>query len=366
MIRISTILAILIALLPTALAQQHRKTHYPDGKLKSDCGLNEHGRHGKCQEWYPNGQKRLAATYQDGKLHGLVQVWNKSGKLVGEGLFENNLAVGSFKYQFPSESKPSTRSGISLIRLEAQESHRNYPTSIATDKFEVLDINVKKGLAAFKHTYRIVVDSHEGDEIEYKAVRCQYAGMQEFPTSGVILGIYDLNHSEIVSHFVVYYSVVDKANCTSHAKSKQTLTQAKAFFSNLGLDINKRPQPLKPTSNQANSMTYKLPNGTAKWLYDSYHYGDLPTPTEDPVVNMYAELYTIDHSVNSVTFSINNKIAYKRYANDYLVMGGRGQWQLVGVYKIKNHLVVVDRYTYGSGLGGTMDLVVFSEILEVK
>jgi hypothetical protein len=340
-----------------------RKKWYKNGKLESDCGLNEHGRHNSCQEWFPNGQKRLKATYQDGKLHGLVQARDQKGHLVGEGRFENNFARGRFKYQFSSEIKPTS---ISLIGLEVQESHLEYPTSIVTDKFEVLDIDMKKGLAAFRHIYQTVISCNECEEPEL--VNCQYAGMQEFPTSGVILGVYDLTNRKIMKFFVVYSSEVDKASCTSHSQSKQLLSQAKDLFKNLGLDIKQRPKPIKPKTAKTTSTDFAWQVGdqthSAKWLYDSYSYTH--EPTDDPVVNMYADEFSIDHSVSTVTFFIDDWIAYKRYSNDYLVMGGQGKWQLLGVYRKQNRLVVVDRYTFGSGLGDHIDVVVFSEVMVVE
>ena len=101
-------------------------------------------------------------------------------------------------------------------------------------------MDLKAGKLAFKLVY-----ADQGGVETAAPSNCNYAGMEDTPDAGVTLALFDLNKGT-AEQFVVYAVALKPADCTPHAQSTQRLAAAKAAFTAAGLDISKKPAPLKP------------------------------------------------------------------------------------------------------------------------
>ncbi|MFH1574671.1 MAG: hypothetical protein ABIG68_11850 [Acidobacteriota bacterium] len=156
----------------------------------------------------------------------------------------------------PLLSQPTASFTIKPLDVNGE----HYDTDIATDKFEVLDVDFKNKRAAFRHIYRkrILVSREEDDRRvvkEFPVVDCGYPGMKEYPKSGVALGSYNLETDRMEKVFVVYKSVLDLGKCMTPEESRKALEDAKQCFLSAGLDINRKPAPILPP------FVFPLPGG---------------------------------------------------------------------------------------------------------
>ena len=72
---------------------------YPNGQIASrtEFKRNEKGlwvQDGVHIQWDEDGTKRLEKHLRQGELHGPYRMWNRSGRLVFEGTYQNGRAVG--------------------------------------------------------------------------------------------------------------------------------------------------------------------------------------------------------------------------------------------------------------------------------
>jgi|GEM_PF-3650989 len=108
-----------------------------------------------------------------------------------------------------------------------------------TIEFTVLDINAH--FAAARHVYTL------NDE-EERPVPCTYPGLEEHPTAGLALALFELNTGKVTT-FDVYETAHDGGStdtpkpCTERAAAKKQRDAAKAAFKKAGLDPDTRPQP---------------------------------------------------------------------------------------------------------------------------
>ena len=117
-----------------------------------------------------------------------------------------------------------------------------YPSDIVTDKFEVVDIDFAKGVAAFRHTYHLAEPPGEEEDVDESArlLSCPYPGFETLPNSGLTYGIYDLTHDQLRSVYTVYRSTFTK--CSSPDESKATLLLARKQIAAAGLNPAGHPQ----------------------------------------------------------------------------------------------------------------------------
>ncbi|MEO0601437.1 MAG: hypothetical protein AAF211_08380, partial [Myxococcota bacterium] len=113
----------------------------------------------------------------------------------------------------------------------------DYGAGADFDSVEVLAINGDKGVAAFRRITR------GGRFLGFLGEdTCDYPGVA--PDRGVELGVFDLAKGQTTELWVVYELEVPDGGCTPFEVSKARLTTAKARFGELGLAIDKPPEPL--------------------------------------------------------------------------------------------------------------------------
>jgi len=106
---------------------------------------------------------------------------------------------------------------------------------------QVLDVNLDAGLVAFK-----LINFVEGwSAMGIDPASCGYPGMEERPNSGVTLALFKVNEATVES-WNVYALAMDDSECTPHAESEKRLAAAKKAFSDVGLDITRKPEGEKP------------------------------------------------------------------------------------------------------------------------
>ena len=69
--------------------------YYDNGRMKERFYFIDFKRHGVFEAWHSDGSKHMTIAYENNKPSGQWQVWNNSGQLIAEALFENgNLKSG--------------------------------------------------------------------------------------------------------------------------------------------------------------------------------------------------------------------------------------------------------------------------------
>ena len=117
-----------------------------------------------------------------------------------------------------------------------------YSVSIETIEFTVLDINFDNNLVAFKHVFKLLTQYDEMGKVYQKPCDCNYTGMQDNPTAGVVLGVYDLSKQEYLKTFTIYNSTFKNTECFDFETSSTNLDLAKQYFKKHNLDITKKPE----------------------------------------------------------------------------------------------------------------------------
>jgi hypothetical protein len=113
------------------------------------------------------------------------------------------------------------------------------------DELEILDVDPRDGLVAFRY-----LDLPNPDASLHP---CAYPGMED-PHTGVDLGVLDVGTGE-VTRWTVYKATHKPEECTPEAESKRALAEAKARFSELGLDVTRKPPPLQARPEKDEKVT---------------------------------------------------------------------------------------------------------------
>lgn len=196
------------------------------------------------------------------------------------------------------------------------------------DKFEVLAIDLDKGLVAFKSVVHSVSDYEPGGSVD-----CDYAGMDALPTSGVELGLFDLR-AKTVETFTVYALAEDAAQCTPHARSEEQLAAAKARFAAVGLDITKPPVAIVPTNEGV-----VLPKG-AGTVTVSIRASPMLIDEESMAAQKYYELRVGSASLH------RRDVAYQ------VIMAGSYDVAFTAAHAANGKAVLVEKHVMGSMRGG--------------
>lgn len=213
--------------------------------------------------------------------------------------------------------------------------HSPYKTDIKTLSFEVLDINFEKGLVAYKHTYEILVQEDETGTVFQTPCDCGYAGMQDKPFAGVVLGTYDLNNDAHGKTFIVYESVDGHENCTKIEESQVRLAEAKKHFSEEGLDITKKPKLHKIADQKSFSVNHNNQNIQFKIT------SEVVEDEEDfmKMINHY-KIY------NEQDLMFEQKFLYSP------VMAGTGHIKFISYYKHGDQILLLENFIHNSGMVG--------------
>ncbi len=214
-----------------------------------------------------------------------------------------------------------------------------YETGIVTIDFIVLDIDFINQLVAFKHVYKLQNDMtfNENGQIIDKPIECGYAGMQEYPEAGVILGVYDLKKGAYLKTFTIYKSCYDKKDCFSHKVSTANLDSAKAFFKKKNLNIARKPE----------SFTFTKVSNVAA------------------AVNVGGKKYTTsfkndyDNSKTICYLNCNGSQIYSTEYDDSFAMATAGHVLYQNAYKEANRIVFLSKFYHDNNMEGVRSFEFF-------
>ena len=77
----------------------------PPHVLKQWCEREDGMQHGPSTFWYPNGNKRVEAHFEDGELQGRYREWYEDEQLKKEGRYANDEQDGAFTSYHPNGRK---------------------------------------------------------------------------------------------------------------------------------------------------------------------------------------------------------------------------------------------------------------------
>lgn len=225
-----------------------------------------------------------------------------------------------------------------------------YNNEISTNDFIVLDINFEEELIAFKHIYELPYCEHYGGSTD-SALNCNYLGMNNYPLSGVVLGVYDIKNQEYKRTFTIYESVYELENCTDYEQSVIMLDSAKQYFLNNKLNIENKPMPINLHPIEIKKETeiinnYELLN-TFSFCFEGliFEYNNIKT---------YNEYITESElSVKSKTDSISNMDIFIIHQKDYYNMGSGGEFEYICAYQKDNKFVFLHKFQHISGFYGS-------------
>jgi hypothetical protein len=203
---------------------------------------------------------------------------------------------------------------VPTIGLDAESSVR----------FEVLDINLKSGVIAYKE---LATTSEE-----LGSVNCNYAGMESSPFTGVVLGVWNVSESKPGKSFVVYSIATDETSCMPHSESEKQLNEAKAHFSSLGLDITKKPASLPIIKDSFEVDAVKVAMQTRRLSdSESFKRGYLSTnPDKEPIWS----------AVTFFGLTLDEELAYEIYKLHGVQGAERLQFSLAGAWVDSGKLIV--------------------------
>ncbi len=207
-----------------------------------------------------------------------------------------------------------------------------YGYFIETIEFTVLDINFDSNLVAFKHVFNLSPSFDVETEKMQEACDCKYAGMEEYPYAGVVLGVYDLSKQEYLKTFTIYNATFDEKECFDYQLSNKKLDSAKLFFKNHNLDISNLPKPsFVIPENQA------TPAYGADELYFSFNN----------IVFIYTNRNTYDDDDFAVDISklyVNDKLIYTIFQQDNFRMSSFGKVYYVNIYQKGNKFILLNLF----------------------
>ena len=207
-----------------------------------------------------------------------------------------------------------------------------YKAEIKTIEFKVLDINYDKNIVAFKHVYEALEYFFMGEEGEVlqKPIDCSYAGMESYPTAGVVLGMYDLAKGEYLKTFTVYESCYELEDCYSHELSVQKLDSAKQLFKDYGMTIEKCPNPI---------FFKKETNGTSSVTLDGIKFTSSFQNDRDNMATV-STLYS------------NGTLLFTESFFDNFIMASHGEVLHTAAYRDGNKIVFLSKFYHTNNMEG--------------
>lgn len=119
------------------------------------------------------------------------------------------------------------------------------PDEKQLDRFELLDISVSKGWAAFRVIAHSQTFGEEGGGTQ-ESVKCGYPGMKKFPRSGVVIRSWELAAGKPGKSWTVYRIAEKRSECSDKETNEANLAAAKAATGELGLDLARKPALVEP------------------------------------------------------------------------------------------------------------------------
>ncbi len=219
-----------------------------------------------------------------------------------------------------------------------------YEDEIETDEFTVLDINFDNNLVAFKHVFKLrTFYNSGGNKIVDEACDCKYAGMENTPLSGVVLGVYDLSKQDYVKTFTIYRAVYEKEKCTGSKLSQIMLDSAKNYFLENKLDITKKPKAINLVAEYDTVHAFYFKGILFKFdnvrEYDTKFY-----------YTTTSELFTYKKDVSN-----SEKLIYTIWQGDQYNVGSGGWVEYFYAFEKNGKFVFLNRFYHQCGDQGIPD-----------
>ncbi|MBN2893982.1 MAG: hypothetical protein JXL97_19085 [Bacteroidales bacterium] len=208
-----------------------------------------------------------------------------------------------------------------------------YEIEIRTLNFIVLDINYEKNVVAFKHVFEMqtqYIYTSDEDEAERHPVNCNYAGMEEYPYAGVVLGIYDLSSGEYLKTFTTYKSCYSTEQCFDYETSAKNLDSAKQLFAKYNLNIENKPKPIDFTHTSDDEFKVSI---SGIDFFSKYE-------------NNYNEGHTKSY------LYANDKLLYWIEQQDFFIMASRGEIRYISAYSNGKKIVFLNKLFHENHLEG--------------
>ncbi len=230
-----------------------------------------------------------------------------------------------------------------------------YDYFVETIEFTVLDINFDNNLVAFKHVFNLQPAYDYENEKMQQACDCKYAGMQEYPHAGVVLGVYDLSKQEYLKIFTIYKATFDENECYDYQLSNKKLDSAKKFFNNHDLDISKHPKPV-----------FIIPKDTTTPVFGadkfSFVFNDINFTYTNK--NTYDDN---DYAVDTSKLYANDNLIYTIVQQDDFSMSSFGKISYLIVYQQDNEFILLNvfHYTNKDALSASTEFYHFSPVFDL-
>ncbi len=241
-----------------------------------------------------------------------------------------------------------------------------YDCQIVTNDFIVLDINYENQLVAFKHVFEKpdTRGNFSGDTI-YKTTNCNYAGMSEYPYSGIILGVYDIANQEYKKTFTIYESVYNQKDCTEYETSAAKLDSAKQYFFENNLDINKLPKPIELDVKETKSRIitdYEIIGNTMSFTFNEINFEYYNS------WSLNSEISTSKLAIVSNTDSTKKNIIHTIKQQDIYAMGSSGSFSYTYAYQENKKFTFMTIFYHTSALAGlnNSEIIYFTPIFDLK
>lgn len=223
-----------------------------------------------------------------------------------------------------------------------------YDIEITTIDFIVLDINFEKNLVAFKHIYKkqTIIYQDDGEIVTLYPIDCNYTGMEENPTAGVILGIYDLENGEYLKTFTIYKSCFEKENCIKYETSAKNLDSAKQLFIDHDLNIFNKPKPTDFNDNQKDGYNISIAGID---FFSNYK-------------NNYNEGHTMSY------LYANDNLIYSIEQKDFFVMASHGEIKYTSAYTNGQKIVFLNKFFHENHIEGprSMEFFHFTPVFDIQ
>ena len=244
-------------------------------------------------------------------------------------------------------------SAHSQISVSREFVSHDYNVGIITDDFIVLDINYDNQLVAFKHIFKLHEIYDETGELYKQPCNCRYVGFEDKPTSGVVLGVYDLKEQKYLKTFTIYKAAYEDKDCTPYELSVKMLDSAKTYFIEHNLDIAHKPTPIKLEVVDGSTnfpmyidsiahFTYK----NIKFSYDNYWIKDEDLWTMNTQSQLFANSGKSDDEPKKIHI-INQQ--------DYYYMASGGRIDYLAIYESNGKFVFLNCFHHYNHMAGGTD-----------
>lgn len=231
-----------------------------------------------------------------------------------------------------------------------------YPCEIKTIDFKVLGLGsftemdeIKyEGTIAFKHIYELLSSYDEEGNLIGKTCDCSYAGMQNNPNAGVILGTYDLSSQDYFNTYTIYKSVFNKNDCLSKAESEKNLQNAKQDFNFMRIPIN----------NKVSKLDFKVVNqNTSEIIIGGIKFKSVYKKVSDEK--------PYDMMCVSKLFA-NGELIYKINQQDEFYMMSGGKIIYISAFGQDDKVFFLNKFSYiDNGGGANRETYNFSPIFSI-